>query len=80
VLGWTHTNWAYLAYTSGGTESVLEHGRRAVDIAERLDNESSRVFGHFALGVCLSNRHTASVCEKENVVENVARAMGWRRW
>ena len=41
---------AYLAYTCGGTESVLEHGRRSLEIAEKLDNESSRVFAYCALG------------------------------
>ena len=50
VLGWLHMCWAYLAYTCGGTESVLEHGRRSLEIAEKLDNESSRVFGYFRSG------------------------------
>jgi len=50
VLGWVHMAWANLAYTCGGTESVLEHGRRSLEIAEKLDNESSRVFGYLGLG------------------------------
>jgi tetratricopeptide (TPR) repeat protein len=51
VLGWSQMSWAFLAYTCGGTESVLEHGRRSLEIAEKLDNESSRVFGYLALGI-----------------------------
>jgi tetratricopeptide (TPR) repeat protein len=47
---WGHMYRAYLAYTCGGTESVLEHGRRSLEIAEKLDNESSRVFAYCALG------------------------------
>ncbi len=39
VLGWVLSVWAELAYTCGGTESVLEHGRRSLEIAEKLDNE-----------------------------------------
>jgi class 3 adenylate cyclase/tetratricopeptide (TPR) repeat protein len=50
VLSWVHATWVDLAYTCGDPESLLEHGRRGVEIAERLDNESSRVFTHFALG------------------------------
>ena len=50
VLGWVQMTWAYLAYTCGGTESVLEHGRRSLELAEKLDNETSRVFGYVALG------------------------------
>jgi tetratricopeptide (TPR) repeat protein len=50
VLGWVHFAWATLAYRYGGTESVLEHGRRSLEIAEKLDNETSRVFAYFALG------------------------------
>jgi class 3 adenylate cyclase/tetratricopeptide (TPR) repeat protein len=50
VLGWVKMAWALLAYTCGGTESVLEHGRRSLEIAEKLDNESSRVLAYFGLG------------------------------
>ncbi len=45
-----HMAWALLAYTCGGTESVLEHGRRSLEIAEKLDNESSRVSAYLTLG------------------------------
>jgi tetratricopeptide (TPR) repeat protein len=50
VLGWVHFAWTHLAYTCGGNESVLEHGRRSLEIAEKLDNETSRVLAYFALG------------------------------
>ena len=50
VLGWVQMAWAHLAYACGGTESVLEHGRRSLEIAEKLDNETSRVLAYLALG------------------------------
>jgi class 3 adenylate cyclase/tetratricopeptide (TPR) repeat protein len=50
VLGWVQTAWAHLAYACGGTESVLEHGRRSLEIAEKLDNETSRVHAYLTLG------------------------------
>jgi len=50
VLGWVQATWTHLAYACGGTESVLERGRRSVEIAEKLDNESSRVAGYCHLG------------------------------
>ena len=40
-----------LAYAYGGTESVLNDARRSLEIAEKLDNESSRTLAYFALGV-----------------------------
>jgi tetratricopeptide (TPR) repeat protein len=50
VLGWVHFAWAELAYACGGNESVLEHGRRSLEIAEKLDNEFSRVLAYSTLG------------------------------
>jgi tetratricopeptide (TPR) repeat protein len=50
LLGWVHMCWALLAYTCGGTESVLEHGLRSLEIAEELDHESSRVAAYLTLG------------------------------
>jgi tetratricopeptide (TPR) repeat protein len=50
VLGWVHYVTAWLAYTCGSSQSVLEHGRRCLEIAEKLDNESSRTLAHAALG------------------------------
>ena len=50
VLGWASAVWIELAYTCGGTESVLEHGRRSLEIAENLDNEAARMVGHYNLG------------------------------
>ena len=43
--------WAMLAYACGGPESALEHGRRSLEIAEKLDNESSRMLAYAALGL-----------------------------
>src|SRR5262245_53351067 len=39
-----------LEYTCG-SESGLEHGRRSVEIAEKLDNEASRSAAYAALGL-----------------------------
>jgi tetratricopeptide (TPR) repeat protein len=50
VLTWVLHVWTNLAYACGGTESVLDRGRRSLEIAEKLDNESSRMIAYFALG------------------------------
>lgn len=41
---------AELAYACGAPESTLEHGRRSLEIAEKLDNESSRMLAYYVLG------------------------------
>ncbi len=41
---------ALLAYACGGTESILNDARRSLEIAEKLDNESSRMLAYLALG------------------------------
>jgi tetratricopeptide (TPR) repeat protein len=51
VLIWVELWRVKLAQTGGGTESVLQHGRRSVEIAEKLDTVSSRVFAYCALGI-----------------------------
>jgi len=50
VLGWVQWIWPRLAYARGGPESFLERGRRCLEIAEKLDIESSRVIAYWALG------------------------------
>jgi adenylate cyclase len=50
VLGWARGAWIDLAYACGGTESVLEHGRRVLQIAEKLDNEAARMAAYAHLG------------------------------
>ena len=42
---------ARLEYTCGRAESGLEHGRRSLEIAEKLDNEASRIAAYTALGL-----------------------------
>ena len=42
---------AMLEYTCGRPESGLEHGRRSLEIAEKLDNEASRMAAYAALGL-----------------------------
>ena len=51
VFTWMQVTWALLEYTCGRAESGLEHGRRSLEIAERLDNEASRMAAHAALGL-----------------------------
>jgi adenylate cyclase len=51
VLTWLGTVWAELAYARGATEPVLERARRSIEIAERLDNEASRIIAHQSLGL-----------------------------
>jgi len=51
VLVWIGSSWVDLAYARGSRESVLEHGRRSVEIAEKLDNESSRIIAYYTLGL-----------------------------
>jgi tetratricopeptide (TPR) repeat protein len=42
---------ARLEYTCGSAESGLEYGRRSLEIAEKLDNEASRMAAYAALGL-----------------------------
>ena len=42
---------ARLEYTCGRAESGLERGRRSLEIAEKLDNEASRLAAYAALGL-----------------------------
>ena len=51
VFTWMQVTRALLEYTCGRTESGLEHGRRSLDIAEKLDNEASRMAAYAALGL-----------------------------
>jgi len=51
VLTWVHYISALLSYTCGGPEPALMQAHRCLEIAEQLDNESSRVTGHLALGL-----------------------------
>jgi class 3 adenylate cyclase len=51
VLTWVHYTFAILSYTCGGPESVLVQAQRCLEIAEQLDNESSRVLAYSALGL-----------------------------
>jgi class 3 adenylate cyclase/tetratricopeptide (TPR) repeat protein len=50
VLTWLSFFQAWLAYTCGVTEFTPDKGRRNVEIAEQLDNESSRVCAYMSLG------------------------------
>jgi len=50
VRSWVHVCVTILTYTMGGGASSVDEGRRCLEIGERLDNDSSRVLGHMALG------------------------------
>ncbi len=50
VLGWIYFVTNFLAYTAGEAGSALDHGARSLEIAEQVDNESSRVLGYVAIG------------------------------
>ena len=51
VFTWMQVTRAMLEYTCGRPESGLEHGRRSLEIAEKLDNEASRMAAYAALGL-----------------------------
>src|SRR5262245_47247936 len=48
---WLQITRARLEYTCGRAESGLERGRRSLEIAEKLDNEASRLAAYAAFGL-----------------------------
>jgi tetratricopeptide (TPR) repeat protein len=50
VFTWVQVARAGVAYACGDSESTLEHGRRSLEIAEKLGNESSRMLAYAVLG------------------------------
>jgi adenylate cyclase len=50
LLGWLDHAATWLAYTRGDTASVLHHGRRSLEIAKKINKDSSLVIGYFSLG------------------------------
>src|SRR5262244_1931286 len=50
VFTWMQITWAMLEHACGRPESGLDHGRRSLEIAEKLDNEASRMVAYAALG------------------------------
>jgi class 3 adenylate cyclase/tetratricopeptide (TPR) repeat protein len=64
VLSWAKFGWAGLAYVRGGPESGLEHSQRCLEIAEELDNESSRAIAYWGLGTAyLVEAQPRAACE-----------------
>ena len=51
VFTWMQITRSLLEYTCGRPESGLEHGRRSLEIAEKLDNEACRMAAYAALGL-----------------------------
>src|SRR5262249_39259084 len=50
LFTWLQTTWAMLACTCGCADPALERGGRSLEIAEKLDNEASRMCAHATLG------------------------------
>jgi len=50
LLGWLDHATTWLAYTRGDTAAVLDHGRRCLEIAKKIDTDSSLNIGYFSLG------------------------------
>jgi tetratricopeptide (TPR) repeat protein len=64
VLSWAKFGWAGLAYVRGGPESGLEHAQSCLEIAEELDNESSRAIAYWGLGTAyLVEAQPRAACE-----------------
>jgi tetratricopeptide (TPR) repeat protein len=64
VFTWVQVTWALLAYTCGGPESAMEHGRRSLEVAEKLDNEASRMCAYATLGFAyLVEGQPAAACD-----------------
>jgi tetratricopeptide (TPR) repeat protein len=51
VFTWMQVTRAMLEHACGRPESGLEHGHRSLEIAEKLDNEASRMAAYAALGL-----------------------------
>ncbi|MFN2428177.1 MAG: adenylate/guanylate cyclase domain-containing protein [Candidatus Binatia bacterium] len=62
VLTWTYAIWAQFAWALGTAGHLLDRARRSLEIAERLDNEVSRVCAHAALATAylLDGQHEAA--------------------
>jgi tetratricopeptide (TPR) repeat protein len=71
VLGWAMYVTTWISYTCGGGESVLPHARRSLEIAENLDNESSRTIAYGALGFAylVDGQHEAA---RDAFLESIA--------
>jgi class 3 adenylate cyclase len=50
LLGWLDHAATWVAYTRGDTASVLDHGRRSLEIAMKINKDSSLVIAYFSLG------------------------------
>ncbi len=51
LFTWMQVTRAMLEHACGRPESGLEHGRRSLEIAKKLDNEASRMASYAALGL-----------------------------
>ena len=80
VQGWVQWTYTALAYARGGAESVLEHGVRCLELAEELDNDSSLVIAHWALGNgYLASDQTRAACDALGLALGIVRDRGAQR-
>jgi len=74
LLGWLDHDVTWLAYTRGETATVLEHGRRSLDIAKKNNKDSSLVIAYFSLGNSyLMASHPEEACEALRAGAEIAR-------
>ncbi len=74
ALTWILGLRVWLSYTCGGAGSIVEQARRCVDLAEKLDNENSRVWAYYALGIAyLLDAEPTAACEALRKSASIAR-------
>jgi adenylate cyclase len=74
LLGWLDHATTWLAYTRGDAGSFLDHGRRCLEIANKIDNDSSLVIAYFSLGNSrLMAGQAAEACEALRAGAGIAR-------
>ncbi len=80
VLSWVQFGWAGLAYARGGPESALEQAQRCLEIAEELDNESSRAIAYWGLGTAyLVDAQPRAACDALGMASTIIRDRGVQR-
>jgi tetratricopeptide (TPR) repeat protein len=77
VLSWNGQAWAWLGMVRGDREPVPATVRRSLELAERLDNEASRMIAHSGLGIAhLTAGDAAAAREALRKSASIARERG----
>lgn len=77
VLGWLLHISTWLSYTRGDSVPALDRARRCLELAEKLDNDFSRCFGHYSFGnAYLTEGEPAAARESLRVSAAIARDRG----